>query len=314
MSKTLYFSKVNLNSHIFNVYDKKNDLNEILKKLYLNIENNITYYKETIGIDSEGNAYNDSKSYKFLSIEKYDKELMNTITGRISKKMIIFINEVDETTGEERKIPTEHSEVIMFYFDVYKEIVSFHTSQRFGYVEINNVFKELINKSMENELEDYYFDVAICREGLDLKKIRDEITKIGKLETLNIEVIPPNPDDELLNNIQQNGEKYLSELKQANITNRSILFTSKAPKGLNIKSEMVNKELEKIEGMHSTLSTEKATKNGYVTVSAQNKEGRTYTSEESNPVKDKIESQLTNLHDFALACKKKVNSMINTFL
>lgn len=50
----------------------------MLKNLYVNIENNITYDKETLGIDSEGNTYNDSKSYKFLSIEKFDNDFMDT--------------------------------------------------------------------------------------------------------------------------------------------------------------------------------------------------------------------------------------------
>lgn len=314
MSTTLYFSKVNLNSHIYNAYNKKSELNKILTLLYTKINDNIIYEKEITGFDTDGNEFNSLVTYKFYSIEKFDKDLNYTITGRIIKKMNIFINNLNEDTGEVVKTPVEHSEVIDFYFDVFKEIVCFHTTNRFGYVEFNDIFKELINLSMSDDPEKYYFDVSLWRQGLNLSDIRKQLIKLGKIETLKIDIIPPNPDDDLLDNIQNNGEEFLEKYKNGNVTHRSILFTSKAPEGLNLDADIIDNELQSIENIHSSLTSEEATRNGYVSLDAISKHGRTYTTEDSKPIKDKLDSKPSNLREFALACKNKVNAILSSLL
>jgi len=312
VSVTLYFAKVNINSHIHQVYKDKSEFDRIIKKIYVSVVDDIYYVKENIGTDEEGNRYEKEDSYKFHSIEKFDKEMEFTITGRVVKKMKIFINNLNESTGELIKVPTEHSEIIEFHYDLYKERIAFYTSNRFGYVDFVDVFQELLNKATSVGKEKFYFDVALLKQGMDVGQIKKELKKIGKLETLRIEVNPPNPDDELLDSIQKNGEEYLDNYKVGNITNRSILFTSKAPEGLNIDSAIINEELEQIDRIHSKLSSKEAVGKSYVQVDAMNKKGRSFTTKNTNPVKDKLEKKPESLYEFAIECKKKIIPLISS--
>ncbi|WP_208592311.1 DUF4747 family protein [Gracilibacillus suaedae] len=312
MSITLYFSKININSHIFNVYNDRKEMQKIFEKLYINIKDGILYGNETVGFDESGKEYHDTTVYKFYSILKFS-DLDYTITGKIVKKMTIFINDLDEETGEMINKPTSHTEVIDFYFDILKEIVCFHTTNRFGFKEFNDVFKELINRSMFTEDEEYYFKVSLWREGLELNDIKKQLKKIGNIESLKIDITPPNPDDEILDNIQENGEEYLESIKEGNITQRSILFNSKAPQGLKLNSKMVNQELDRVDNVHSSISSETAIQRGYIHLSATSKNGRTFTTEDSRPVKDTLTEKPSSQRDFALACKDKVNALLTYF-
>ena len=310
VKKTLYFSKVNINSHILRVYDDKKEFDRIIKGLYVKINDDVQYVNEQVLMDEDGNTYIHKDIFKFNSIQKF-KELEYSITGKVLKTMTIFINDMNEETGEIKKRPEEHTEVIQFHYDLYKEIITFYTTNRFKFVQFNEVLTTLLNKCMSTENEQYYFKVTLFREGLNVKEIKKQLRLIGELESLKIDVIPPNPDDELLDSIQSNGEEYLDGYKDGNVTQRSILFTSRAPEGLNIDSRMINNEIEQLDKIHSKLSSSEATLKGYVTVEATNKKGRYFTTNNSKPVKDKIENQ-SELLDFAKKCRGKINALVTT--
>lgn len=314
MSVTLYFSKVNINSHIFNVYDDKSELNRILMELYFYIQEGNEYIREESRINDNGEMYIYNAKYKFNTIEKFDGDLADTIVGTIMKDYPVFVNEKDPTSGKIRKVAVDNVEVIEFFFDVLNETVAFHTTQRFGYQEFNIALQGLLNFSMSTNEEEYNFEVALLKEGLSVKDIKQELKKIGRLETLRITIIPPNPDDDLLDSIHNNGERYLSSIKAGNVTQRSILFTSKATQGLNIDADVMEEELNKIQEIHSELSSEEAVTNGYVTVEAISKQGRTFTTNDNRPIKDKIDDKPLTPRQFALTCKRKISALFNSFL
>lgn len=315
MSVTLYFSKININSHIIEIYEEKSahEAQEarkaILKKLYLNIKEDTDYTQKELRKDENGEEFLYEAHFKFNLIEKSNDY---TITGNIIKKSYLFVNEVNEKTGEIKKIPVENSEVIPFYFDVYREIVAFYTRNRFGYKVFDYAFKELLNKSMSNEDEEFNFEVSIYKQGLSVDAIQSQLKQIGKLETLKIEIIPPNPDDDLLDAIQQNGEEFLNDIKRGNVTQRSTIFTSTAPAGLNIDAKIIKQELQKLDQIHSKLSSEEATKKGYATVEATNKSGRTFSTNNNKPIKYKLDKKPKNLKEFAQICKQKVLAVVGS--
>ncbi|MFJ7932113.1 hypothetical protein [Peribacillus sp. NPDC096448] len=314
MSVTLYFSKVSLNSHIYEVYEQKLDLKNVLKTLYLNIREGIEYINEGLRIKEDGESFLYDASYSFNFIEKADGELVDTVIGSVIKTAKIFINDIDKKTGKMTKRAIDNKEVINFYFDVYQEIVVFHTTNRFGYKEFNMAFKELLNKCMFSQDVTYNFEVGLIKQGLNVQEIKQQLRDIGKLEYLKIEVIPPNPDDELLRGIQENGEEYLGDMQAGNVTEKSILFTSSAPEGLNINSKIINKEIEGIDNIHSKLSSNEATKMDYVSVEARNQNGRVYSTKDSRPVKYTLDEKPLNLLDFAKVCKRRLATLLSTFL
>lgn len=312
MSVTLYYSKINISSHILKIYNDKNVKNGIDKKILINVKDNISFTKEIIRLDSSGEEHIEELKYKFHAIEKFDSELDYTIVGKVIKDSTIFVSKYNEKTKQQIKVPTENSEVIDFFYDIKKEIVVFHTSNRFGYADFTNAFQELLNKSMEVEKEKYLFKVKLVREGLSLDKITKQLKEIGKIEKLTIEINPPNPDDELLDSIQKDGEKYLENIKKGNITQRSVLFASDAPEGLNIDASMIKEELSQISQIHSKLTAEEAQKKGYVYVGAINTSGRTFSTDDNVVVRDRIDTKPRNPKEFALMCKKKVSGILRS--
>ncbi|MDM5336370.1 hypothetical protein QUF84_03870 [Fictibacillus enclensis] len=313
MSVTLYFSKVSLNSHIFEIYEEKIELKSVLKTLYLSMKEGIEYINEGLRIKEDGEKFLYDASYRFNFIEKPDGEFKDTVMGSVIKTAKIFINDIGND-GQMIKRAIDNKEIINFYFDVYKEIVVFHTTNRFGYKEFNMAFKELLNKCMSSHDIKYNFEMGLIKKGLNVQEIKQQLSSIGRLEYLKIEVIPPNPDDELLKGIQENGEEYFEGMKAGNVTEKSILFTSLAPEGLNINSEIINKELEGIDKIHSKLSSDEATKMDYVSVEAKNQNGRVFSTKDNRPVKYNLDERPQTLREFAAASKQKVAILLRTFL
>jgi hypothetical protein len=309
MSITLYFAKVNINSHIFKVYEDKSKLNEILKLVFLNLKEGVSYTKSNLNYTENGETFTYDADFKLSQIQKFDD---NTIVGSVIKTSYLFANKLNEKTGEVTKIPVENSEVIEFYFDVYKEIITYYRTNRFGYAEFPQAFKELLNLCMSSKREEYNFEVSLLREGLNVEDIQKQLIRIGRLETLKIEIIPPNPDDELLDGIQHNGEEYITGIKEGNITYTSTAFESKDSRGLNIDAKIIKNELNKINNIHSKLTDEKAIRNGYVTVEATNKSGRFYSTNQTKPIKDKLVEKPNSIVDFATLCKQKIASLVNS--
>ncbi|WP_432664185.1 hypothetical protein R9X47_27095 [Wukongibacter baidiensis] len=310
MSATLYFSKVNVVSHIYDIYDKPKELRKILKKLLININNDVKYEKQDVRVDEKGEVHEYNAVFKFRSIDKLDDKYNNAIVGNVVKKSLLFINDIDEKTNVVKKIPVENSEIIQFYFDVYREVVVFYTTNRFGRKEFNDAFKELLTASMNKEEKGYNFEISLIKPNLDIADIKNELRKIGELESLKIHIIPPNPDDELLDEISNNGEEILESMKEGNVTNKSIVFTSKSLRGLNLNAKIINEEIGKINKIHSKLSGKKALGLGYASVEATSVDGKTFTTEDTKPIKQKISEEEKTRGLFIDVCKNKVLSII----
>lgn len=306
MSTTIYFSKLNVTSHMLKVYVKEKELNDILKKVFVNLKEGTSYDREDFRkVGEEYHLY--KANFKFKLIQKYDD---NTIVGSIIKTSNLFINKINEDTGVIKKIPVENSEIIEFYFDVHEEIIAFYTTNRFGYQEFNMAFEQLLNTCMVNELEKYTFDVVIKKNGLSVNEITKELKKIGKLESLKIEVIPPNADDDLLDSIQDDYEENLEEMIKGNVTHRSTIFTSKAPEGLNVDSKIIKEQIHMGEKIHSKLSSEEATGNGYVKFEATSKNGRTFSTDDHSPIKFKLQEVWKNTDELKKFLKEKVDAVL----
>ena len=101
--------------------------------------------------------------------------------------------------------------------------------------------KVLINKSINTYIEEekYIFDIELLRKAIDLLDIKQELLKIDDLSQLKINIIPPNPNKELLSKIRSSAETQLEEMTEANLTGESIIFESDAPGGLKIGSKII---------------------------------------------------------------------------
>ena len=142
------------------------------------------------------------------------------------------------------------------------------------------------------------------------KEVKEELLKIDDLSQLKINIIPPNPNKELLSKIRSSAETQLEEMTEANLTGESIIFESDAPGGLKIGSKIIDEKLSRVESLHTHLTGQDAIRNGYLKVSAKSKSGRSYSSNDREPVKDKIQLDEGDYKiEFANRCFNKLKSV-----
>lgn len=297
-TQKLYFLKINLNSEIYDLYNgriKKEDVyNDILRR----------FSEKNEFIKKEFSPEGEKRETKFEFINTIKNENEKTIYGEVLKQAKIKTKRYDKKTRKFIYKRIDTNEVVKFYYDIRKETVVYNIANRFGYTEFCAAFEGLINKSFPF---DGKFKVAVYREGVNIDEIKNKLLSLGCIRLLKINFIPPNPRDELLEAIEKNGEKRLNELKEANVTERSVIFKSVNSKGLNINSSILNKELTNAVDIHSDMLSGEAVKKGYVTVQAEEGSGRTYTTEDNRPLTVDINKKsVEDINLFIIECKKSL--------
>lgn len=317
MGATVYFSKINLNSHILEVYkcdDGNKMLRSICDQIIVRFNDGIKYIREEeTYTDEDGDVHTYDATYTLTSVIKHESDYDYSISGSIHKKSFLFY----KVMGDEGKLiprKVENSELINFYYDVYREMVCFYTSIRFGYVEFNEAFKGILNQAMFNpELSDdeqYYFNVELYKKSLSIDNIKDELKNIGKIKSLRVDIKAPNAASNLIKKINQSPGERIKAMKEGNITEKSTLLTSNAPNGLQIDTLAVSNELDEIKNIHEYLSDTDALDNGYAEVEAEGVDGTRYTTKDKKPFKRNITDNQKYRGEFIKICKEAIRSLL----
>lgn len=297
----IYFSKVNLNSeHIFEVYQKKIEMKKVLNAVMKSIGEPMVYNESYSYIDN-GEMYDKTIKFEFKVLNKTDE----SIVGYVYRTSNISYNLKDDETDELQRMTTPNTDAIKFYFDVYKEIIGFTTKQRFKTVDFNRAIAQFINDALKENQYDYRFTVSLYNKGLDINDIKSELKKIKKIKELVVKYQPPNPDSKELDEIWDNGDSTLDEMKTANVTNKSVIFRSKGMTGLNIDAKIIDDELNAVSDMYKCASLKKSISKGYISVQATARNGKKYSTSETKPVK----TELDNEDMFIEVCKEIISSL-----
>lgn len=304
MSAVLYFSKLNLVSgHIFEVYKDESMLNKILDTLKGDLHSGIEYKSEKIYTDATGEKCFSNTTYK-LSIQNKDDV---SVCGVIYKNSIVYYKSFDAEKNELVRHSVPNTEGVRFYFDIYKETIGFHTSHRMGYKDFNEAFTGIINVCMEEKKREFRFEVSLRTEGLEISEITEQLKKIKSIKELKFKFQPPNPDTEDLERIKENGESLICGMDDANVTGMSVLFTSKSVNGVNLDSDIIKENIDRIQGISTLLgNNRKAISKGYTSVEAIGKNGKKYTTAESKPIK----AVVSNIENFVDECKKVIAAIL----
>jgi len=302
----LFASKVNIISNIYQVYEEPELLHEIYANLKERIKDDIGYYKEITYYKDDEERVKDSY-FKFANVNYLDSTYDYSIWGFVLKQHKIFANSVNPKTGETSISPIDNDEKIMFYFDFSKEVVIFYQSNRFGYKEFNEAFANILNNIMSDL--NFQFELSLINDGLSLEELRTSLQEFGTIKELTIRIIPPNPSNELLNRIKENGIERLNEYKDANISEKEVKFKSKQENGINLQSELINSSIDEIESVNSQLTSDEALKNGYLKIEAVNKNGKRLSSEESKPIKKNIKEEDKQPNQFIIVCKEFITNI-----
>ena len=299
----IYYSKINLiTDHIYKVYDDKELLRKILSIVLGDMQAGVYFEQVEDKIDDTGNLVKNKIRYNLMIRKKTDEY----IYGVVYKRSRIYYKDIDPVTGEINPQSVKSVEAVEFYFDVYKETVGFYTTNRFGYQEFNHAFSGIINSCMERNNREFRFDSALRTEGLDITEIFEQLRKIDKITELKLRFQPPNPDEELLDNMEQSGEKVVSQMEDANVTGMSFVFNSKGNLGLNLESKMIQENLNDIKNLSNMVDDKKAIGKGYIAVEAIGANGKKYTTADKKPLKTMIEK----VEEFKKACQATIREIV----
>ena len=300
----IYFSKINLEStELLKMYQEKS-LDDMKKKLMNFFESGVVYEVEDSFKSNAGELHFIKTKYRLFTGIKTDEY----VSGTIYKTTVLYYKKLNTNTGkiEPGSIPT--IEDIKFYFDVNKEIVGFHTRQRFGYREFSRAFAGLINMCMEKNGSQMRFSASLYNEGMEIKELERELKSIGNIKRLEFNFKLPNPsDDKMLDKLKNGLTDTAKMMKEANAHIVSVIFDSDGNVGLNIDSCEIRDNIERVAHLTKGVSDVDAIKNGYARVIATGKNGKRYTTEDCKPIKRETISESSE--EFFSACKDTISNI-----
>lgn len=302
----IYFSKLNLNStHLLEMYKKEELIDNMRKSILSYFSHGTVYEEESLFKDELGEVHVVKTKYKLTLGLRKDEY----ITGIIYKSTILYYKELNEKTGEVefRTIPT--IEDVKFYFDIYREMIGFHTRNRFGYQEFNNAFANIINTCMNANNSELKFSVDLYNEGMEIGEIERELKQISNIKKLEFRFRLPNPADEYMVDELKDGLTDTAEqLEDANAHSLSIIFDSDGKIGLNVESGEIKRNINRVGHLTQGVDDKSAVQNGYAFVKATSKDGKIYTTEESKPIKREITDDESG-ETFFKACRDTILSI-----
>lgn len=267
----LYLAKVNLNSNIFDVYDKKLDISDVSSLIYNKISTDYNYVNKTKEkyLDSLGNdiVFHKESLYTFQEIEKNDEGI---ITGKLVRSFNKPSEKLDKETNKMVTKYVKEAVSIYFYFDVYKEMIAFCERQSFGYNQFMVAFTKLLNKCATP----YEFEIFLQKDENMLEEKLKSLTCVQKVRAT---LIPPNSNEEDLNELTEELQ-YMIQCKDANATKLDLEYSST---NMNMESKIMK-------------DIKKAVSSGYGDINATglNSSGRLQTVRSSQDA-----AYTTHIHD-----------------
>lgn len=302
----IYFSKINLEStYLLEMYKEEEKFNNIRKSILSFLENGVIY--ETEGnFKADGGEVHYTKTNYRLSIGLKDD---NYISGVVYKSTVLYYKRLNEVTEEVESHGIPTIEDVRFYFDINREIVGFHTRHRFGYQEFNRAFAGILNSCMKKNNSPLKFTVSLYNEGMEITELEQELKNINNIKRLEFRFKLPNPADSRMLKRLNDGLTDTAELmEEANACSKSVIFDSDGNVGLNIDSDEIRENINRVGHLTKGVSDKEALQNGYVRVVATAKDGKIYTTEEQRPIKRETISETAE--EFFWACR---DTILNIF-
>lgn len=280
MSIALYFGKINMNSsQLGDVLTNNTPFRIILSNVLGALKDDVKYiHRYSKQVDNK--TIVEDIEYSLSIKEKTDNELI----GYIHKKSYLNYKDFDKKNKEIIPKKVQNTETSEFYYDVFREMVGYQRTLRFGYKEFLFAFEGILNTACKMANLDYSFTVNQYTEGLDIDNLRNILQNENQIQKLKIKYQIPNPDADTLKYIQENPEKTIKDFKDANLAIKYVTYQAFADKGLNVGSEMIEKELQSINNIHSNIGAQKAIQNGYVEVETTDINGITRSTADTRPV------------------------------
>ena len=219
----MYFAKVNVNNDIFKVYKGEEDIDKVLNKLILNIDN-----KEKIMLSKN------KGHIKFISLTTdIEKRFISGRLIRIFEDDIQMYN-LDKDDVEE--LPQDKlARTSTFFFDVQHELIGFTTGKYFGPKQFCDYFEQLINKYTGEGT----FNVTLQK---DEESFDERVKRFSKISVIRFKIVPKNPCKDEFNNWYANPESI--ESVEANQVDITYSANNKNEQGLNFNNNYIKNILK----------------------------------------------------------------------
>ena len=117
---------------------------------------------------------------------------------------------------------------IFFYFDVYKEMITFCERQSFGYNQFMRAFTYLLNECTKP----YEFKIFLQK---DRELLEEKLKSLEIVERVSATLIPPNSNETDLEELRQE-LLYMQQCKDANATKLDLRYSSS---NMNMESKVM---------------------------------------------------------------------------
>lgn len=214
----LYLAKVNLNSKIFDVYDKKLEIKDVCDNIYnkIHIGSDYTTTHEDKYNDSLGNTLSYIKKSKY-TFQEIDKTEEGIVTGKLVRSYNKPTEKLDKVSGKMFIAYNEENVSIYFYYDVYREMIAFCERQTFGYNQFMEAFTYLLNKCVGV----YEFQIFLQK---DKNILEEKIKALKTVRKVNATLIPPNSNEDDMNDLRE--LVYMQQCIDTNSTKIKIEYKS----------------------------------------------------------------------------------------
>lgn len=215
----IYLAKLNINEKIHSVYKGETTINNLLDKLFIELDSNKIMEDEVSGVrykivDIEKDPYKFVINGKFLRIEK-------------SKTQNTYDEKNDELKEQIVKSPADY---IAFSFFVHREIIAFVPKLAFTRQHFLRVFADFI----------YLCSPQLGRVNLQIRLDNKELDKkfkeMNTIKKLSVVIVPPNSDKDLWKGL----ESISKELEETEATEMEFSLKASLKKPLVKSSELVN--------------------------------------------------------------------------
>lgn len=269
----MYFSKFNINSKIYDVYENPDLQNQILEKVFNSINND-----QIIDVPVKKDGEESEIRYKFCDIIK---DINNrNIVGRFVK---IFDGESQSYDSEKDTVKTVFEEdraaSSTFCFDFVTEEIAFITRFGLGYRQFNSYFKQLIETSFPED------SFEICLES-NIGHLKEKLKRMARVLKVESVIIPPNANEEEFDTLfgtnreefQQSGATYYTQ---------GLQVTPKSQKSISLETGLVRRMLYGVaKGYGKLIAKGRDYANTNITITSD--DDAPYTIAISEKVKDSL--------------------------
>lgn len=301
MDRTVYFSKVSLNSEdVYNLVEDYEMRFEITRNILSMIRHEYKFSEKNTYFTEEGEKREETVSYAISIKEKNDE----SIHGILDRKAIVFIKERDQLTGEMRNMPVENTEDIEFYYDVLHEYIAYISRRRFKNKMFNDAFSKMLNLCAKENNFEYSFYVETFNSGMTIEEMQNLIKFDSEIKELTITYRPANPDQAIIDAAQEGMEK--ERLKESNATERSIIYRAKGKSKINGGAKIIQDDLSNLVEMNKDMPILDMTQRGYIVVTSINGAGDVKTTADAKP----FVKRTNNMHGFVETAKKGITDIL----